>query len=119
MLPPLQSWLYLGPQSALYSWQWNLRVFRDIPVEHEQRLGIGWVTLALAAFGLYRLSRTRADWARLTALTTITILVLITSYPGGLSIWKLMFHIVPGASAIRAVARMGLLMVIPLSIGLA
>lgn len=119
MLPPLQAWLYLGPQSGLYSWQWNLGVFRGISMEHEQRLGIGWVTLLLAAFGLYRLSRTRADWARLTALTTITILALITSYPGGVSIWKLLFHIVPGASAIRAVARMGLLIVIPLSIGLA
>jgi len=119
MVPPPQSWFYLGPQSWLYSWQPNLELFRRIATENEQRLGIGWITLILAIVGLYLLQRTHGGWARLMCLSTIALLVLVTLYPGGFTPWKLFFHVLPGGNAIRGVARVVFVVLIPLSFGLA
>lgn len=119
MVPPLQSWLYLGPQSWLYSWQPRIEAFARIATEHEQRLGIGWCTLVLAIVGLYMLQRTQGGWTRVMCLSAISVLILVTLYPGGFTIWKVLFRVLPGANAIRGVSRVVFLMLIPLSIGLA
>jgi hypothetical protein len=119
MIPPLQSWLYLGPDSWLYSWQRQLHLFQSITFEHEQRLGIGWITLVVALAGCYRLARDRGAWARSSLLSALTIVLAMTLYAGGFTPWRLFFNIVPGANAIRAVSRIVFLMLVPLSIGLA
>jgi hypothetical protein len=119
MIPPLQSWLYLGPDSWLYSWERQFRVFQSISFEHEQRLGIGFATLLFAIIGCYGLSKTRRGWASLGMRCALAIVLVMTLYPGGFTPWKLFFNVVPGANAIRAVSRIGFLMLVPLSIGLA
>jgi hypothetical protein len=119
MIPPPQSWLYLGPDSWFYSWEPHVALFGTIPFEHEQRLGIGWITLAAALFGCRSLVRDRGRWARAGMLASLAIVFLITLYPGRITPWRLLFNMVPGANAIRAVSRIVFLMLIPLSIGLA
>jgi hypothetical protein len=119
MVPPLQSWLYLGPQSWLYSWEPKLEIFRRIATEHEQRLGIGWITLVLAIGGLYLLKRSEIGWWRVVWFSTIALLALVTLYPGGFTPWKLLFHVLPGGNAIRGVSRVAFVFLIPLSVGLA
>jgi len=119
MVPPPQSWFYLGGESWLYSWQQNLGVFNHIPFAHEQRLGIGWVTLVLAVWGLYLFAKARDAWVNLMCVASITIVLSMTLYPGGFTPWKYLFHVVPGGNAVRAVSRIGFLMLVPLSIGLA
>ncbi len=53
MLPRPQSWLYLGPFSRLYRWQYGVRVFRSLVQDQEHRLGIGLATSVIAGIGLY------------------------------------------------------------------
>jgi hypothetical protein len=118
MTPPLQSWFYLGPDSWLYSWQQRFKLFTTITMANEQRMGIGWITLPLAVIGLYRFSKDRGGWVRPTALAAVVAVLLVTRYPGGFMPWRIVFHVIPAANAIRAVSRVILLMVVPLSIGL-
>ena len=119
MIPPLQSWLYLGPQSWLYSWQTKFGLFQSITYQHEQCLGIGWPTLILAVLGFHRFQKKQGGWATLVGLSALTIVLLTTLYPGGHTPWKYLYRLVPGGSAIRALSREALLMLIPFSIGLA
>ena len=119
MIPPLQSWFYLGGQSWLYSWQPRFDLFQSITYEHEQHLGVGWVTLILAVIGFHQFQKKQGGWATVAGLSAITILLLTTLYPGGFTPWKYLFRLIPGAVAIRALSRIALLMLIPLSIGFA
>lgn len=117
MLPRPQSWLYLGPDSWLYHRLATLPLFHTIPMEHEQRIGLGLVTTACAIAGLW--------WARrrlpvaLLALTALTLVILTTCWPGGWTVWWLIYRVVPGAGAVRAVSRVGLVLLIPAAVGVA
>jgi hypothetical protein len=119
MVPPPQSWMYLGPDSWLYAWQQKLGIFDHISYAHEQRLGIGWLTLPLAVWGLYSFAKERGAWVKVMFLSTIVIVMSIMLYPGGFTPWKYLYHLFPGANALRAASRIGFLILIPLSIGLA
>ena len=49
-------------------------------------------------------------------LATVMVLVVV---PGELNLWKLVYRFVPGAAAIRVVARVALLLLVPLAAGFA
>ncbi len=124
MLPRLPSWLYLGPESWLYSWQASLPPWQSLltnPYRHEHAIGIGLVTLALAVWGLLR----RQPDPRLAALARLalrcwaSVFVAVTLFAPGATPWSLLFPVVPGASAIRAISRVSLLCLVPASLGLA
>jgi hypothetical protein len=119
MIPPPQSWLYLGPDSWLYSWEPRVALFRKITYEHEQRLGIGWITLTAALLGCHAFVRDRGRWARAAMLASLAVVLLTSLYPGRITPWRLFFNVLPGANAIRAVSRIVFLLLIPLSIGFA
>jgi hypothetical protein len=115
MLPTPASWLYMGADSLLYGrLQW---AFDDQPVPEELAIGIGFVTLLAAAMGFSR-GRGQISY-QLIAVVTITFIVLVTRVNGHASLWWHVRSIVPGAFAIRAVARIGLWLAIPAAIGLA
>jgi hypothetical protein len=118
LVPRLQTWLYLGGASWLYSWQAQSKLFQPVSYELEQHLGIGWITLIVAIVGFWRFQKARGTWAQVAGLGAIATILLITHYPGGFIPWKYVFGVIPGAVAIRAVARVGILMLIPFSIGL-
>jgi hypothetical protein len=113
-----QSWFYLGPQSWLYGWLQRLPMFQALSAENEQRIGIGWSTLGLASFGFYAFMR-RRGWPRIAFLSGLTMIAVMTHYPGGFTAWPFFARLVPAGSAIRALPRVALLLLIPFSIGLA
>jgi hypothetical protein len=115
MVPRFRSWFYLGPESWIYGWidHWNW----GIPMAHEQRMGVGLITLGVALRGLWLLKREgRGGWG----FGFVAIFLLSTSwFHDRNTLWLGVFHVVPGAEAIRAVSRIAMLSLIPLSIGLA
>jgi hypothetical protein len=148
--------LYLGPESWLYGWLSWLGVSPSVG-EAEKRLGIGLVTTAACATGLYWsrglpairvmvavglallaciMPMPRGIWlvpvasSAMAALawrgsrTRVSVSVLVVVLIGALVYWVVpwgwyvLYRYVPGASAIRAVSRAGLMLLIPSSIGL-
>ncbi len=115
-VPRPLSWFDLGRSSWLYGWTWGLIPFSRIPMEHEHRIGLGLLTLGLAVVGLAKLSRT--PWGKILAVSCLIIFSLAFLYPGGWSPWRAVYKVVPGATAIRGVSRIALLLLIGFSFGL-
>ncbi len=114
MLPPLHAWFDLGPENWLYrGWQ---RYFANIPMEHEQRLGLGVLTTGLFLVGLV-LARKRPG-VRLLALGGLGLFLLVTFWAPNFIPWRAVYAVVPGAGAVRAISRIGLQLLLPVSIGL-
>lgn len=117
LLPRPQSWFFSGPQNWMYGWMSGLAPFRSLPAPYEQAIGFGFLTAALATAGLVLRRSTPA--IRVLLLAAAATILLVTLWPGDLSLWKGVFHAVPGAGAVRAVARGGGLLLLPVAIGAA
>ena len=117
MLPRVQSWAYSGAGSWVYGWLTPYVPFRGLPLEHEQQLGIGIATALLAGWGLW-LSRRRRS-VQFCILVPLTMALLATRWPGGFTLWRAVFFLVPGAGALRAVSRIGVAILFPAAIGIA
>ncbi len=117
MLPRPVSWFYYGQGNWLYGWFTQLPLFRAIPMEHEHRLGFGFATLVIAMFGIW--PERRRPWARVMLLTCATLIVLVTLWAPHVTVWTAIFRYVPSAAALRAISRVGILLLIPASIGVA
>jgi hypothetical protein len=116
MLPRAISWVHVGQYSWLYGWTTNLGPFKDLPMDNEQRLGIGYATTALVLLGLF--TRRRGAVALMALMLVITV-AGASVYTGDFSPWHGVYAVVPGAQAIRAVCRIALALLLPASIGLA
>jgi hypothetical protein len=124
MLPRLSSWLYLGPESWLYAWQGSVAPWQGLVASffrHEHAIGLGLATLGLALGGLCWALRGHrlAAAAQLALLVWAVCFCAVTLFAPGATLWSLLFPVLPGASAIRAVSRVALLLLIPASLGLA
>ena len=117
MLPRMQSWAYFGEGSWLYGWLTSYEPFRGLPLEHEQQLGLGVATALLAACGLWPSRRRRS--VQFTILVPATMALLATRWPGGFTLWRAVFLLVPGADALRAVSRIGIAILFPAALGVA
>jgi hypothetical protein len=117
MTPRLYSWIYSGPFSWLYKWMFYIEPFKSLYMDQEHRLGLGFVTSIVVLYGLYY--RRNHTLVHLLIIISITIFLSVTMFPFGLSLWRFISEIIPGAKAIRAVARIGILLLIPASLGLA
>jgi len=115
-LPPLKAWLNLGPYSWLYG-SLGRPFLSDMPFEWEKRLGLGLVTMLAATYGLFR-QRSRPG-VRVLIATSAALFLLTASFPGRHTLWRWVFEFVPGATAMRAVSRVALILLVPASIGLA
>ncbi|MEW6272740.1 MAG: hypothetical protein AB1689_25975, partial [Thermodesulfobacteriota bacterium] len=115
-LPRIASWLLLGPGNLLYGWIDHLPRFASWsrPMHHN---GVGFVTLLLAAVGLFAARRRPA--VLLLVAATLTVLVATLRLPNDASLWAVTRLVVPGGTAIRAVARVGALLLFPVAAGLA
>jgi hypothetical protein len=116
MTPPLVAWVHFGKASWFYGWMSDMASFQHIPQEPEQRLGMGLVTTVVCVAGLCQ--RRREAGVRLVALSGVTLVILALNV-GGITAWRFVYDLVPGAKAIRAVARIGLVILIPMGLGLA
>lgn len=116
-LPRPQSWVFMGRESLAYGWLANRPAFLALPMGQEQRLGLGVVTTIVVVAGLWR-GRDRA-LVRLLGLVSLTLVACATLWPGGVTAWRIVFAVVPGASALRAVARIGLMLLLPAAVGAA
>ncbi len=109
LLPRPQSYL-LADFSALWhvpsSW-----IGHDVPMRHEQQIFFGMGILGLAALGLLR----SASAVRWVAVSSVLILMLLTLAIGGHSLYLFLAEL-PGIGSIRAMARIGLVLVLPLSL---
>jgi hypothetical protein len=118
MLIPLKAWLYYGEFSWLYGRvaRWT---FFQMPMEWEKRLGFGIVTSVLVLWGLF--TERRRLSVRLLCITALSLAILASAIPksSGRSLWQIVFLYFPAAGAVRAVARIVLMLLIPASIGLA
>lgn len=112
MLPRPQSYL-LSFASDLWPFS-SHPIFENLPMswEHQMFMGAGPILLAVTGYVLTRKSDERASVATFSgALVTLIILTLSIN---GFSLWWL-FHKLPLASAIRAMTRIDLVMLFPVS----
>jgi hypothetical protein len=116
MLPRIYSWIYMGLHNWIYNRQAYMRPFRSLFMDQEHRLGIGLITTGLVLLGLYR-AKARKD-LRIYSSVAVVLLVLVTVWPPGFSLWTIVASLIPAAGAIRAAGRAGLLLLLPASIGL-
>lgn len=115
--PELHSWLHVGGGHWLYGWTGDWALFQRLPSEGEHRLGIGPVTLGLAAWALWRVRGTLAG--RVVGVTVLALLLLALRWRGGFTPWQLVYELVPGAKGLRVVARVGVFMLIPWGVAVA
>ena len=111
MLPRPESY-FLTSVSSWYSSK--AEIFSQLPMRHEHQMffGIGvWVFLLL---GWYFYRKQKVDLPIRVILLSFPILILCTLYWNGYSIW-LLFVKAPLFSAIRAMARIDLVMLFPVA----
>lgn len=118
MLPRLQSWLYTGDTHGLYgSLNRHLAWFTRLPAAHEHVLGIGPFTSMMVLLGAWRWRS--SPWGRAVLAATVLVMALTLHYSDAWNPWELVMAVFPGADAVRAVTRVGLLLLIPASFALA
>ncbi len=112
MLPRLSSWFF-PPAGTL----WNfLRpgILQDLPMPWEHQLFIGILFSVLTGFSIYCLrfqpnaiTRERSLLIKV-CLTTALILFSLSLSVADWSLWQIVYTLIPGATAIRSVTRIGL-----------
>ena len=112
-LPRFPNWF--DSESYIYYPLFNPYLHGD----QEHRMGIGLISLLAAWWGLFRF-RKSGPWERVLAWSVLALYVLTFLYgPLKGPLWHLVYLYFPGANAIRAVARIFFLILVPLSIGFA
>jgi hypothetical protein len=115
-LPRLSSWLLMGKFNLLYGWLHDQPWLRGAgwSLHHN---GVGVLTTLLCAIGLWQERRNRIVQLMLVGIAALFVLTL--RLPGDFSLWRLAYDHLPGAAALRAVARVGMMAAFPASVGLA
>ncbi|WP_058833872.1 hypothetical protein [Luteimonas abyssi] len=109
MTPRLRSYL-LADESGLWE-PLSSRIGAGMPAREEQQMFFGVGIVGLAVLG--RLFSPLA--MRRVASRSFVLLFILTITIGGISLYSLVANL-PGADSVRAVARIGLVMILPLSI---
>ena len=109
-LPTLRETIRVGPGDLLFGWSDRL-LFHDGAASAERI--VGWPPVMLACFLAAAWS-----WRRLPAagpaILAIGIVYALSLDVGGLSGWSAVYHLVPGAKAIRVVSRAWIMLVGPM-----
>ncbi|MEO1427513.1 MAG: hypothetical protein AAFV71_00335 [Cyanobacteria bacterium J06633_8] len=110
MLPRLSSW-FLPAQNSLW-WSLFSENYKHLPMAHEHHMFLGLLPILLTFLSIYVLlhrqnifNSERAFLVKVCLLVALTIFIISLRLPNGWSIWRIVYEIVPGASAIRAVTR--------------
>jgi membrane protein YdbS with pleckstrin-like domain len=86
-------------------------------MQGEHRIGFGFLTVMFAGYGLSKYHKN--IWIRILILSALTVFLLALVYPFEITPWRLIWEVFPAAGAIRVVARISLLLLIPVAIGVA
>jgi hypothetical protein len=114
--PRALSWFLMGRTNRVYG---DLQTALDLEFDRKplQNSGLGCVTLAAAASGLWLGRRRPAVQLVVAGFGGLIVLTLVL--PGGWSPWLVVRELLPPAAAMRAVARVGLMTLFPAALGLA
>lgn len=115
MLPRLHSYLI-----ADASWLWSqptIKLLTATPMRHEHQMFPGLVCVGLLISAIFYGVRTSDAGGRSYSLMIFSLgaLIILTLYVSGFSLWFLIYKL-PLASAIRAVTRIDLVLLLPLAI---
>ncbi len=116
MIPEPRAWMHLAATSWIYGGLARSPLFAGITMEHEQRLGIGIVTLGV---GLTGLVLGRKEPPLLIGALSAALLAIVATQWHGQTAWLAVYRFVPGGKALRAVARIVLVVVVPVVWGVA
>jgi len=110
LLPRLSSWFLPAPDSLWWS---SLSKFSiGLKMAQEHHLFLGFLVILLIALSVYTLlfrqyilNSERSFLIAVCLLVAFTLFILCIRLPNGWSIWRIIYSVIPGASAIRAVTR--------------
>jgi hypothetical protein len=117
MLPRPWSWLAADPGSWLYAWTLRVPAIAALPMIHEHALTFGVLTWLVAIGGLWTARGQR--WVVLFGIVTIVTVLSVTMFPWQQTLWRIVYNVLPSASALRSVSRIALIVAIPVGIGVA
>lgn len=110
MLPRINSWFAVLPGSlwsSLLGW-----TSKDLPMENEHFMFAGFMIILLTGLCIHTLLHRKEvltserSWIiKICLLVFITIFCLTLRLPFGISLWRIAYEVIPGASVIRAVTR--------------
>lgn len=112
MLPRLSSWFF-PPAGTLWDFL-RPEIPEDLPMPWEHQLFIGIIFSLLTGFSVYclRFQANAISCERSllikVCLTTALILFILSLSVADWSLWQIVYTIIPGATAIRSVTRIGL-----------
>lgn len=109
MLPHVQSY-FLADESAIWG-RASRQVAVALPMRHEHQLFFGVGMLGLGLVALFRSSQC----LRWVAFLSMVLLAVVTLSVHGYSLYLLVLKL-PGVGSIRAVARIGLAMALPMAV---
>ena len=115
-LPEWTSWIFPGLRNSLYGFLADLPSFQFDSPPSQHSNGVGFVTSGVAIAGLA--SGWRRAVVRVAVLTFVVVLVL-TMQIGDFTLWRFVYTYLPGARAIRFVARIGMYLPILAGLGVA
>lgn len=120
-LPHLSSYFWMDKSN----WVWG-RVFENLRFDfgdYELRSSFGLVCMMFGVFIFVRTlqkvsTRTKDSnpFVLNVGLTTLTIVLLTFNFGHGVSLWWFIYKFVPGGGAVRAVARISVVLALPLAV---
>ncbi len=114
-LPSWLSWLRVHERNVLWGWL-SLLTSSRMPTAGSGWNGPSLIVLGLSIFGLIHYRRHTV--VRLLLLSGATVIVMTTSW-GGFSLWESLRGLIPGAAALRAVFRFGIVLALLAGVGVA
>ena len=122
LMPQWQDWFWMGANHPLWGRFAGLfGMDRPDVVEWELRMGWGLVALLAIGYGLFELFRKikpakrgkdPLTWGKVTAIASLVLAFMVLRW-GDFSPWRWVFDWVPGASALRSVGRVSLVLALP------
>jgi len=114
VLPKPYIWFLMGKSNLLYGW---IRTGPfDYLVGNQFSQGVGVIVSLLAVIGLIK-ARTSTG-VKIVVVGFLTAAVLVTHLTYDIGLWRYIKDFIPGAKAIRAPARIGMIQMLPVAIGL-
>ncbi len=112
LMPTVQSWI----SAFAYGTLWSSTILGKIGL-NEPNLWLGLSVCLLTLFSLYGVLQKRSRYltdeqhalVSVCLATFFSLLVISLRLPFGISLWRIVYYLVPGASAIRAVSRISLI----------